>query len=493
MKSIFATGSALTLALLVAACGSDGANGADGAAGAAGAAGAKGDTGKAGDSSQVTPTVNFVTPNRAVLDREIDVTISGSATKFAAGAKLDFGAGITVSDVRALSATAIAAKLKIAPTATLGLHDVTVDGVKVPGAFAVIPAVSAAPVVGKLNQGAFAQIAFQNNDTNNPFDKDLFKFNSTDFADLGVAADSNLFGGGFVVVGPLSATAPQVSLANVDAEGKARTTFLADPDDVKVTARTATALTANPATAVTATLGASLDSYFGKLPIAAGQAVIVDYRVQATAASATTPLAAIFGKGGKAKDFLGLLQPGQGAAAPYDLHFVLPTPSVTAAEDQFIVLTNGTGKAGSATIAPAVIRAEQIAEQATAHATGATAQDLTTLQAIPANLATDIGGKVVVASTADENETDVYKVTVAAGDQIEIAIGGAGSASIYALKAAALTNANVLTSAESPAPGQAANARFTVPAGVTTLFFAVFANEGGAGGYTFSVRKVAAP
>lgn len=493
MKSIFATGSALSLALLVAACGSDGAAGSDGAPGAAGAAGAKGEAGKAGESSQVTPSVNFVTPNRAVLDRELEVTISGSATKFAAGAKLDFGAGITVSDVRALSATALAAKLKIAPTATLGLHDVTVDGVKVPGAFAVIPAVSAVPVLGKLNQGGFAQIAFQNNDTQNPFDKDLFKFNSADFADLGVTADSNLFGGGLVVVGPLSVTAPQVSLANVDAEGKARTSFLADPDDVKVTARTATALTANPGTPVTATLAASLDSYFGKLPIAAGQAVIVDYRVQATAASATSPLAAFFGKGGKAKDFLGVLQPAQGAAAPYDLHFVLPTPSVTAAEEQFVVLTNGTGKAGSATLAPAVIRAEQIAEQAGVHETGATAQDLTVLQAIPANVATDIGGKVIVASTATEAELDFYKVTVAAGDQIEIAIGGPASASLYALKAAGFVSANLLGRAESPAIGQAVNARFAVPAGVTTLFLAAGANEGGTGAYYISVRKVAAP
>ncbi len=253
-----ALGAAGIAALLVACGGADGLPGAAGKDGAPGAAGAAGAAGKAGESAKVEPTVNFVTPSKAVLDRELEVVVSGSGTKFAAGAKLDFGAGITVSDVRVVSPTSLAAKLKIAPTAALGLRDVTVDGQKIEKAFAVIPAISVV-AVGKIEQGGVAQLAIQNNDPANPFDKDNFKVTAPELVDFGIAPDSNLFASGAVLVPPLAAASATVSAANVDSKGNPRTSFVGDPNDVKVVPRTPTTVASNAAAAPIA-LGADLAS-----------------------------------------------------------------------------------------------------------------------------------------------------------------------------------------------------------------------------------------
>ena len=88
MKSVRFLLGAVGTALLVA-CGS----GADGAPGDKGADGAKGDNGAPGKEATVTPSLDFVTPNKGVLDRTIEVTLSASGTKFTGSPKVDFGAG----------------------------------------------------------------------------------------------------------------------------------------------------------------------------------------------------------------------------------------------------------------------------------------------------------------------------------------------------------------------------------------------------------------
>ena len=320
-----ALGVAGLTALLVACGGADGAAGAPGKDGAQGAPGAPG---KPGDSAKVEPTVSFVTPNKAVLDRELDVVVSGSGTAFAATAKVDFGAGVTVSDVRVVSPTALALKVKIAPTAALGLRDVTVDGQKLVKAFAVLPAISVFPV-GKVEQGGVANVAVQNNDPANPFDKDNFKVDAPELVEFGVSPESNLYASGAVLVPPLAAASAALTVANVDSKGASRTTFIGDPNDLKITPRTPTAMTANAAAAPVA-LGADLASFFGKLTVPMGSAYIVDYRMEVPAPPAgtapTTPLAALFGKGGKAKDLLDTAASPQGFFGPedlfYDIHLV---------------------------------------------------------------------------------------------------------------------------------------------------------------------------
>lgn len=487
-----ALGVAGLTALLLACGGADGAAGAPGKDGVPGAAGA---AGKPGESAKIEPSVNFVTPNKAVLDRELEITISGTGTTFTAGAKLDFGAGITVSDVRVVSPTALSAKLKIAPTATLGLHDVTVDGQKLEKAFAVQPAISVF-AVGKVEQGGVAQVAVQNNDPANPFDKDNFKVDAPELVDFGVSAESNLYASGAVLVPPLASTSATLSVANIDSKGASRTTFLGDPSDLKITPRAPTALTPNAAAASVA-LGADLASFFGKLTVPMGSAYIVDYRMEVPGTSTTTPLAALFGKGGKAKDLLDTAAPPQGFFGPedppYDIHLVYPMVSAAAAEDQYLILVNTEGRAGSTTFTAGLIKASQVAEDAAAHGTAATAQTLTALEPMPVNFATDVGGKVLTGALASAAEVDLYKLTVVANDTVQVAITGDGEYDVVASRNGTLDPeaAAALGYAYSSTKGRGGNATFSVKTN-TTLYIAVTPYQGGIGKYTMSVRKVPA-
>lgn len=490
MKSVRFLVGAVGTALLVA-CGS----GADGAPGEKGADGAKGDNGAPGKEATVTPSLDFVTPNKGVLDRTIEVTLSASGTKFSGSPKVDFGAGITVSEVKALSATAISAKLVIAANAAIGTRDVTVDGQKIDKAFSVIPAIKS-QLVGTALQGGVANVAILNQDTANPFDKDNLTLVAPDLVNLNVGAESNLYAGGAFVVPPLATGSPAFSLANVDAEGKPRVTFLGDPNDVKITGRTATALATNVAPAAV-NLGAQLASNFGKATIPAATTMIVDYRVQVAANATTSPLGFLFGKGGKAADLLGVMSPPQSffgpTPPPYDLHLVVPFAQQAAGEDEYLVLIDSSGRGGAATVSTTLVRAELVAEGATAHATGPTAQDLAALQAIPANLATDIGGKVVTGNLANATEVDVYKVTVAANDNVQIGISGEGEYDVVVTTdgTADPEGEDNLGYLYSASKGQLGSDVVAV-GNVTTVYIAVLPYQARNGKYALSVRKIAA-
>jgi hypothetical protein len=480
-------------AALLVACGSDGVVGPAGEKGTDGTKGDNGTPGTPGTTPKVEPSLDFATPNKGILDRTIEVTLSASGTKFAGSPKVDFGAGITVSEVKALSATAISAKLVIAPTAALGVRDVTIDGQKLEKAFAVVPAISS-KLVGTAQQGGVANVAIQNNDTANPFDKDNLSLVAPDLVNLSVAAESNVFAGGAFVVPPLASGSPAFSLANVDAEGKPRTTFLGDPNDVKVTARAPVALTANAAPA-TLNLGAQLVSYYAKGNVPAATTMIVDYRVQVAANAKTSPFGLLFGKGGTAKDVLGVMQPPQGFFGPnpppYDLHLVVPFASQAAAEDEYLVLFDSSGTGGAATFGATFVKAELVAEGATAHATGPTAQDLAVLQGVPANLATDIGGKVVTGNLATTTEVDVYKVTVAANDRLQIGISGEGEYDVIVTPdgSADPEGAANLGYLYSASKGQLGSDEVAVGA-LTTVYIAVTPYQARNGKYSISVRKV---
>src|SRR5690606_31255351 len=105
--------STVALAALVSACGSDGAPGAEGPPGPVG-------TAPPGDGDGVESSVSLVTPNKGVIDREIEVSIGGSATKFDANARPDFGDDIEVLDVVHSSPTLITARLRISKDAAIG-------------------------------------------------------------------------------------------------------------------------------------------------------------------------------------------------------------------------------------------------------------------------------------------------------------------------------------------------------------------------------------
>ncbi|WAS96817.1 hypothetical protein [Nannocystis punicea] len=72
------------------------------------------------------PSISAVYPNRAFIERVLDVTISGDDTQWTDAVEVDFGDGITVDSVRVASPTGLVAHITIDDRAALGARDVTV-------------------------------------------------------------------------------------------------------------------------------------------------------------------------------------------------------------------------------------------------------------------------------------------------------------------------------------------------------------------------------
>ncbi len=125
------------------------------------------------DSTGTTPSVSGVFPSMSFTGRAIRVEVSGDATNFAAGATIDFGPGITASNITVASPTDLFADLAIDGAADLGPRDVVVhngsDSFTLAKSFELI-----SPVVvktsGTLAQGSVAQVSIQNLDFGSPFD-----------------------------------------------------------------------------------------------------------------------------------------------------------------------------------------------------------------------------------------------------------------------------------------------------------------------------------
>src|SRR5579884_2296984 len=141
----------------IAACG--GSQGPAGPQGQQGAQGPQGPAGPASSGASSTPSISDVQPSTAFLTRKAHVTISGYATSWTDATKVDFGAGITVSNVHAASPTALVADIAIDKTAALGPRDVVVtdtagkDTYK--QAFTVAPP-AVLELQGSLAQGSIA-------------------------------------------------------------------------------------------------------------------------------------------------------------------------------------------------------------------------------------------------------------------------------------------------------------------------------------------------
>ncbi len=91
------------------------------------------------------PGLVSVVPNTAIPgDTAIPITINGRLTNFTNASTVDLGAGITVSNIAATSATVLTATVTVSPTAAIGNRDLTVDGLTLAKAFAVVTPVSVA-------------------------------------------------------------------------------------------------------------------------------------------------------------------------------------------------------------------------------------------------------------------------------------------------------------------------------------------------------------
>ncbi len=177
-KKLFGWAGTLVLASNLAACGPDGAQGATGAAGqdgkdgspgapgatgatgAQGATGARGATGATGANAPIPDgSIVVVTPDRVAAGRTTKVTVLGTGTRFAATTTVDFGAGITTSNVRVLSDVSLEVTLTVAADAASGTRGVTVTT-----GSSTLTQPNALRVTGALDVNPLAPSAFASGD-----------------------------------------------------------------------------------------------------------------------------------------------------------------------------------------------------------------------------------------------------------------------------------------------------------------------------------------
>jgi hypothetical protein len=130
-------------------------------------------SGACSDSYSPTPSASGVFPAEGFIGRKVRVEISGEETKWADGATVSFGDGITVSNVAVASESAIFADLDIANTASLSDHDVTVTSGKetdtLKAAFKTKSPIEIT-IQGQAAQGSIGQFKITNHDVDNLFD-----------------------------------------------------------------------------------------------------------------------------------------------------------------------------------------------------------------------------------------------------------------------------------------------------------------------------------
>lgn len=463
---------------MLAACGDDGAAGAQGPAGAAG-------TG-AGAGAGAGASAGLVVPATGLLDRTLEVSVSGSLTTFAEGAKPDFGPGIAVGEVVVSSPTLLTATITIAKDAQLGPRDVSVGGVVAKGAFTVAPALDV-KLEGKAEQGAVVTATFESRDTR-AFDTQAAEVKIPGLVSLGGGADGPQSGSAIFLVPPLAAPASlQLSVENPGPDGKARLSFLSAPDAVPVTARAGEA----PANGDVTFDGALVSKLWKST--ATAPTGLFDLRLETTESAATVPYVFVFGEGGKAEDELTFASPPASlfgvAPPPYDVHAAVVFDGATPPTFHAIAFDAAEGR-NRAKLTVTSVAGQRVAEAAGAHGVDAP-QALGALDAARAT--------VVPGALATETEVDVYRFGAGDGDRLQIVLAAQAELELVVTKDPAVL---ADPSGTQPAQRKVLGRAYAAPKGarnvVVTLtgqanaFVVVRADSEGTvqkGAYTLGVRK----
>lgn len=478
-------------ALLAAACSVDGSAGSDGTNGKDGKAG---ENGKDGETVSLSPeeSLSLVTPGKGILDREVDVQIGGSATKFDENAQLDFGDGVEVVSVTKSSPTLITARLKISKTAKVGARTVKIGNLEAKDAFKVLAAIEIDG--GKVQQGGLVQFDIKNNDEK-AFDPNAFALEGAGLIDLGSSASGPFAATGFMLAAPLAKSGKaQLTVSNMGPDGKPKTTFLSASDALEVTARSPFVF--DLGTPKEETFG-GLDTKLFKLTTAANAAAFVDYRIQVDADGTAIPVAFVFGTNGGVDDRIGQVLPGQNPftgefdPAPYDLHVALPVIAGSSTLDHYVVLADLSGTSGAkATITATKVAALTETESSAAHGPDAPQA----LGAISTSAA-----RILTAELATATEQDVYELAVGASDKIQLTAQSDADLEIVLTK-----DPNVLEDAQgTPAnqrkvlgyfyPGKMSAQRVITNPGTDTIYAVVQSDVQGTvatGKYTLGARKL---
>jgi hypothetical protein len=417
-------GCALLVAGLTACSGSTGPQGPAGATGATGAPGGSGTSADGGGGSTGAASAGTVVPNVGLVGRELDVQVSGEDVTFDSTTTLDFGAGVTVSNIVVVSATTVSAHLAIDATAAIGDNDVSIKTgsttIKATKGFHIESPVEVT-VDGTLQQGGVALLEL--------FDRDSHSFDTGSESDLEGNTTENFVVSGtgltiletvgvtstdadiVVIADPLATPgAVQLTAANAP-NGQTTLSFATDPNAVTVAARTPVTLTPNMASAAQ-NLAAPFASGLFKLSTTGTS--IVTTTLNVTGAMISPELIATRASG----KFTDLLNSSTGAPIVF--------PTTGSMDTYFVVIDGALGGGASSdygyTLEATSVAATAVTEVGTAHGTLLLAQDLGTLPAIPAAGSATVGGSVVTGTIASMDEVDVYKFTTNGTNNIEIAL-----------------------------------------------------------------------
>lgn len=406
MKLVSALSSIMLLALVACSV--------DGTPGPAGENGPPGSKGKDGENNLPDEGVSLVTPSKGILDREVEVSIGGSGTRFDEGAQPDFGPGIEVLEVITSSPTLITARLRIAKDAEVGKRKVTIGSLVADGAFTVIPAIE---VIGKaVPQGGLAEMGIENNDAK-AFDGNAFRLEAPGVIDLGTQVMGPTAASAFFLVAPLApAGKKQLAVSNLGPDGKPRISFLSAPDALEIAPRSPSTFV--PDMVNTETFAGGYETKLYRLPTPASMTAIVDYRIQVDADSPALPVGFVFGGKGDAESALATVMPsrnpftGEYAPPPYDLHVGLPIAASADPNDQFVVIADLSNQPNATVkVSASRVAATMTPETPAPHDASAPQS----LDALP-----PVDGKIVSGTLGNAAEIDVYKWTVAAADKVQI-------------------------------------------------------------------------
>ena len=391
--------------------------------GSDGSKGATGDPGPKGDPGDSTPaSVGVVVPNIGLLDRELDVTITANGVDFtAASPTVDLGAGVTVSNIQALSATTIYAHLKIDAAAATGARDVKVtagsNSLTSKGGFKVAAAMDFEIKLGKAEQGGAIYYSVDNLDTQHAFDPNGFAISCDSGLDpVGQQlAVTSTHAEGVLLLAPGAGATANVVAEDDDALGQPYATFA---NSFAVSPRAPTS-----ATAGTPLTGQVISDPFGTqlYKFSTTQAGIWEVTTT-TPGAKISPIVTVFGSDGSLANAFN----AGGASVVY------PTDA-SSQSNVAIVLDSGFGGGSAAdygfTFSVVKHTGTVYAEPAGAHDTLAHANTnnvkVTTLPA-----ASTDNGDIVTGTLATATENDWYAVDLNNNDALEVVLTGSNGVSV---------------------------------------------------------------
>jgi hypothetical protein len=350
-------------------------------------------------SGGVDPTASGVFPAEGFTGRSLRVEISGDATEWSGTPGVNFGDGVTVSNVTVASPTTIFADITIAADAAPGLHDVTVtnDGTYTLKQAFELQSPLEVSFQGDLAQGGIPYFTINNHDFDTPFD--LTQDANSEYSNLKLTTPTGV---NMVITAATSYELKGFAFVDTDAmpgafsvvSGPAmNTTSFNLGANLEVMARSATPLTDT----ATGMLAATGDSALYSFNVANAPALV---RLTATSSSSD------------AAPVVALLPNGHWDEAVGASRAIMPSSGMVYA----VVFDNGTAGGYNFTLKS---KAEALTSAAegdnTANNTAATAP---TASAVP-YLQTD-------ASLApDETDVDIIKVTLTAAAKIHVVTSSA--------------------------------------------------------------------